>query len=150
MSASVDERVAEKLVETLRDGQKGYDEAADRLGGAAPDVAQRLRAIGQQREAFADQIVSMGADYGDDVDDHGSIAGAAHRGWVTLKDAFTGVDPKPVLEECVRGDDHAIDAYQDAQREDGVSPGFRTLIQRQLDSVRAQRDDAQQLARQHG
>jgi len=89
---STDARVAKDLVETLKDGRDGFTAAAERLRGSdQPELAATMQRLAEQRAQFAGEIVAMGHDYGDDVDESGSAAGALHRGWLKVKDAVTGV-----------------------------------------------------------
>ena len=142
---SDDKNAAKELVETLKDGQKGYSEAAEKLSGSdRPEWAQTMRRFEQQRQQFAQEIVDMGHAYGDDVDESGSVAAAAHRGWLALKDAVTGDKPTGVLDAAVQGEDHTVEEYEKALKGD-LSDGFRTVVQRQHAEVVAARDEVRNL-----
>lgn len=133
---SVDERVATDIIETLKDGQKGFTQAADKLENeATPATIQALRGFAQQRAGFAADLEAMAAHYGDDIDEDGSLAAAAHRGWMALKDALTGSDASAVLKACVNGEEHAVSEYEKALTED-ISDGLRTKLEAQLADVR--------------
>ncbi|MEZ5225935.1 MAG: PA2169 family four-helix-bundle protein [Acidimicrobiales bacterium] len=91
MSTSTDRKVTTDLIETLEDGSRGFAEAAERLAGTdRPDLATRFAEFGRQRAAFSQELESMAAAYGDDIDENGSVAAAVHRGWMSIKDAVTG------------------------------------------------------------
>ncbi len=144
---SDDKKAAKDLVTTLKDGQKGYAEAGDKLTESnRPEWAQTMTRFAQQRGMFAQEIVDLGHAYGDDVDKSGSVAAAAHRGWLGLKDAVTGDDPSGVLDAAVQGEDHSVKAYEDALKQD-LSAGFRTVVQRQHAEVAAARDEIKALQR---
>ncbi len=146
---SIDKRVTEDLIETLRDGQKGFADAAEKLAGSdRPELASQMRDLSQQRGAFADELDALAADYGDDVDDSGSVAGTVHRVWLSLKDTLSGSGPDGVLDAAEQGEDHAVAEYEKALSAD-LSEGLRTVVQRQFgqvqqahDQVRALRDAA--------
>ncbi|MDQ2756595.1 MAG: PA2169 family four-helix-bundle protein [Actinomycetota bacterium] len=143
---SADAKIAKDLVETLKDGQKGFASAAEKLTESErPEWAATMRRFEQQRAAFAQEIVSLGHDYGDDVDESGSTLAAAHRGWLSLKDALTGDKPNGVLDAAVSGDNHTVSEYEKALKEDDLSEGFRTVIQRQHGEVVAARDEVKGL-----
>lgn len=126
---SADEEVARDVVGTLRDGQKGYESAADRLGNEAPaQVVQNLKAVAAQRAQFANDIVAIGASYGDDVAEDGSVAAAFHRGWMAIKDGLTGANIGAVINVCIEGDEHALEVYDDALAKEGVSPEFAKVL----------------------
>jgi uncharacterized protein (TIGR02284 family) len=146
---STDARVAKDLVETLKDGRDGFTAAAERLRGSdQPELAATMQRLAEQRAQFAGEIVAMGHDYGDDVDESGSAAGALHRGWLKVKDAVTGDDAGSVLGAAVTGEDHAVSEYEKALGED-LSDGFRSVLQRQHASVVAARDEVSQLQDAH-
>lgn len=134
---STDEKVTADIVQTLKDGEHGYAQAADQLADSAPSATvQRLREFSQQRASFAAELDQMAAAYGDDIDESGSLAAAGHRGWMKLKDALTGSDSTAVLGACETGDEHAVTEYEKALDED-ISEGLRTVLSRQLHDIRA-------------
>ena len=99
---SDDAKTAKELVETLKDGERGFADAAKKLGdGEHPKWATTLQRLSEQRAGFWREIVDLGDDYGDDVDKGGSVAAGLHRGWVSLKDALTGDDASAVLRRGV-------------------------------------------------
>ncbi len=142
---SIDKRVTEDLIETLRDGQEGFADAADKLADSdRPELAPRMREFSQQRAAFADELDALAADYGDDADDSGSIAGTVHRIWMSLKDGLSGSGPDGVLDAAEQGEDHAVAEYEKALSAD-ISEGLRTVVQRQFDEVRQAHDQVRSL-----
>ena len=143
---SDDAKAAKELVETLKDGEKGYASAADKLRDSErPEWATTMERFAQQRAGFAREIVEMGHEYGDDVDESGSVAAALHRGWLSLKDAVSGDDPDAVLKAAETGEDHAVKEYEDALKMD-LSAGFREVVVRQQADVLAARDELKALA----
>jgi uncharacterized protein (TIGR02284 family) len=142
---SADEKVAKELVETLKDGRTGFASAAEKLRDSdRPEVAATLQRLSEQRAAFARDIVALGHEYGEDVDESGTVAAAFHRGWLSLKDALTGDDPSGVLGAAVTGEDHAVSEYEKALKED-LSDGFRSVVQQQQAAVVAARDEVKAL-----
>ena len=142
---SDDAKAAKELVETLRDGEKGYAQAAERVrDGDHAAWAGTLERLAAQRREFRAEIVALGHEYGDDVDESGTATAALHRGWMALKDALTGDDPQGVLGAAVTGEDHAISEYDKALEQD-LSEGFRSVVERQRSAVRAARDELKAL-----
>lgn len=142
---SDDAKVAKDLVETLKDGEKGFGAAAEKLRGSdRQEWAGTLQRLSEQRAAFRRQIVALGHEYGDDVDESSSAAGALHRGWIALKDAVTGDDAGSVLGAAVTGEDHAVSEYEKALQQD-LSTGFREVVARQHAEVVAARDEVKAL-----
>jgi uncharacterized protein (TIGR02284 family) len=142
---SDDKQVAKELVETLKDGERGFARAAEKLqDGDRPEWATTLHRLSEQRAGFRREIVAMGEDYGEDVDESGTAAAALHRGWISLKDALTGDDPSGVLGAAVTGEDHAVSEYEKALQQD-LSPGFHEVVSRQHAAVVAARDEVKAL-----
>lgn len=140
-----DAKAAKELVETLKDGERGFAEAAEKLqGGEHPEWASVMKRLSDQRAGFWREIVDLGRDYGDDVDASGSVAAAVHRGWISLKDALSGDDADAVLKTAETGEDHAVSEYEDALTMD-LSAGFREVVERQQAAVVAARDEVKAL-----
>lgn len=142
---SDDKHVAKELVETLRDGERGFAQAAERLRESdRPEWAATLQRFSEQRAAFRTEIVDLGHEYHEDVDESGTVAAALHRGWISLKDALTGDDAGAVLDAALTGEDHAVSEYEKALEGD-LSAGFRDLVARQHQAVLAARDEVKAL-----
>ena len=143
---STDERCTKELVETLEDGRKGYEESAERLkNSSSPEVAAEMTRLAEQRRQMSTELRQMAESYGDSIDESGSAAAVVHRGWIALKDAVTGADPKPVLRAALKGEEHAVSEYEKALEED-LSPALREVVVRQLDQIRSARDEVKVLA----
>ncbi len=142
---SDDEKVAKELVETLRDGERGFASAAEKLRDSdRAEWASVLERLSEQRAGFRREIVDLGHDYGDDVDESGSAAASLHRGWIALKDALSGDDAGSVLAAAATGEDHAVSEYESALEKD-LSDGFREVVTRQHAAVVAARDEVKAL-----
>ena len=142
---SDDAKAAKELVETLKDGERGFAAAAEKLRDCEhPNWATTLQRFSEQRAGFWREIVDMGHAYGDDVDESGTVAAAVHRGWIALKDALTGDDAEAVLKAALTGEDHAVSEYEDALKMD-LSAGFREVVVRQQAAVVTARDEVKAL-----
>ena len=142
---SDDKQVAKELVETLKDGQRGFASAAEQLrDGDRREWASTLQRLSEQRAGFHREIVDLGHEYGDDVDEGGTLTAALHRGWISLKDALTGDDAGAVLDAAATGEDHAVSEYEKALQQD-LSSGFREVVSRQHAAVLTARDQVKAL-----
>ncbi len=138
---STDAKVAKKLMQTLQDGREGYEKGAEKLtAGSAPELAATFRRYSQQRATFYDEIQQLAENYGDDLDESGSIVATLHRGWMTMKDAVTGSGPEAVLDTAEQGEDHAVADYREALDSD-ISAEFRSVVERQNTAVRVAHDE---------
>jgi uncharacterized protein (TIGR02284 family) len=141
--------VLEDLIETLEDGRKGFEQAADRLEESGNgELVVDLRRLSRQRQEFSVELRAIAARHGVEIEEEGSMAGALHRGWITLKDALTGDDPKAVLEAAETGEDHAVSEFQDALEKD-LPADVRAIVERQATAVRSAHDEVKALRDSH-
>ena len=137
--------VLEDLIETLEDGRKGFEQAAERIEDSdEPTLAIDLRRFAQQRNQFSVELRELAGSHGIEIDEEGSTGGALHRGWMTLKDALTGDDPRAVLAAAETGEDHAVSEYEDALAEE-LPSDVRSVIERQAREVKTAHDKVKAL-----
>ena len=142
---STDYRVTKDLIQILEDAKSGFDSAADKLAETdRADLAPKFREFANQRASFSAELEAMAASYGDDIDEDGSVAGAVHRGWMAVKDAFSGDDPDGVLNAAEQGEDYAVNEYEKALDKE-ISIDLRTTIQRQYTDVKSAHDTVRNL-----
>lgn len=120
------------LIETCRDGQNGFQTAAD--GVSNPSLKASFLQYAQQRGLFVSELQSEVRALGGDPETSGSVAGALHRGWINIKSAVTGKDDHNILEECERGEDSAMKNYQEAMGEN-LPPNILSVVNRQYQDV---------------
>ena len=130
--------VIDSLIETLKDGQEGFKQAAE--GVSDPKLKSLFLDYSQQRSRFATALQSEARRHGEnDPETSSSAAGALHRGWINLKSAITGGDEHTILAECERGEDSAVEEYKKAL-EDGLTPAAQELVSRQFAEIKAAHD----------
>jgi len=135
--------VLNNLIETLKDGQEGFKQAAE--GVREPKLKSLFRDYSDQRSRFATALKSEARRIGEtDPETSSSATGALHRGWMNLKSAITGADEHAILAECERGEDSALEAYKKAMA-DGLSPSAQEIVSRQLAEIKAAHDQIKSL-----
>ena len=145
---SNDKTATKDLMEVLADGREGFMKGADKLEESnSPDIATVFRKFGQQRASFYTELEMIAKQYGDDVEETGSVAATFHRGWMALKDAISGSSPKGVVDAAEQGEDHAVAAYKDALKGD-LSGELRSVVARQFTDVQAAHDTVRSLKQQ--
>ncbi len=90
-----------ELVETSKDGEKGFTKAAEEI--ADPQVKSVLLEGANRCRAGARELQEKVSTLGGEPETSGSAMGAVHRGWINLKTAVSSRDAKAILEECERG-----------------------------------------------
>ncbi len=142
---STDKNVTENLIEILEDGAKGFAHAAEKLRDSdRPDLAPKFEGYAAQRAKFSAELEAMAAAYGDDIDEDGSVKATVHRIWMSVKDTISGSNPGGVLDAAEQGEDQAVEAYEDALKQD-ISPDLRSTVQRQFVDVKAAHDEVKAL-----
>lgn len=134
------------LIETCKDGQEGFKEAAE--GVERSDLKSLFYEFSQQRAHFTGELQSLVRELGGDPENSGSLSGALHRGWINIKSAVLGKDEATVLNECERGEDSAKKAFKEALEQplpanviEVVQPQY-TAILAAHDRIKALRDAA--------
>ena len=129
--------VLNDLIETLKDGQKGFKEAAEAVKD--PHLKSLFVEYSQQRSRFATALQGQVQTLGNEPETSSSTAGALHRGWINLKSAVTGGDDHAILAECERGEDSAVEEYKKAM-DDGLSQPLYELVSSQYADIKAAHD----------
>jgi uncharacterized protein (TIGR02284 family) len=127
----------ESLIDICRDGSKGFEAAASAVKD--PSLKAELMQYSMQRDEFALQLEDGITALGEQAWDHGSIAGSLHRAWIGVKGALTSHDAHAVLSECERGEDSAVETYQQAVSHD-LPSAVRDMVELQYDAVRRVHD----------
>jgi uncharacterized protein (TIGR02284 family) len=130
------------LVETSKDGEKGFRTAADDTNNA------ELKSIFMRRAEDcakgASDLQQIVVRLGGKPEQGGSVAGALHRGWVDVKSKVADRDDLAILEECERGEDVAKAKYRKAL-EETLPDDIRAVVQRQYDGVVKNHDQIRDL-----
>lgn len=138
--------VLNDLIETSRDGEKGFTRAAEEIEDG--QLKQILSQGAERCRSAAHQLQARVGALGGKPERSGSVLGAAHRGWMDVKAAVTRRDPKAILEECERGEDYAKARYAAALKKD--LPGdVRSLVEEQYQGVRENHDRVKALRDQY-
>jgi len=135
--------VINNLIETLKDGEKGFKEAAD--GVKDPELKSFFTQYSAQRHRFASELqTELRSVGGAEPETGGSAAGAMHRGWMDLKSAISGKDEGAILAECERGEDSAVKEFKEAIDKPLSSP-LRDVVFRQYTDIKLAHDRIKQL-----
>lgn len=134
--------VVENLIETCKDGQKGYQDAAQHV--KRPDLKTYFNEQSAERSRFAQELQTQLATLGKpEKKVSGSASAAMHRAWIDTKVALGGGD-KTILESVEAGEDNAKDTYNKALA--GALPATLTeIIRRQAASIQKAHDHVRML-----
>lgn len=120
------------LIKTLRDGEKGYKEAAEHA--KASDLKSRFLQISSERGRFAEQLQPEASKAGAEIKkDEGHVAGAIHRAWIDIKESLGGGD-QAILDWLEQGEDVAKAKFEAALKSD-LPPTALTIVREQFQSI---------------
>ena len=134
--------VVENLIETNKDGQKGYQDAAQHVKRS--DLKTYFNEQSLERSRFAGELEAELVRLGKpDKKVSGSASAAVHRAWIDTKVALGGGD-KTILESVEKGEDDAKDTYNKALT--GSLPGnLMEIVRRQAAGVQRAHDKVKML-----
>jgi uncharacterized protein (TIGR02284 family) len=130
-----------ELIETLKDGQNGFQTAAEDVKDLR--VKSTFQDFAKQRSQLARELQSEVKRLGGDPEKSGSTAAAMHRGWINLKSALGGGE-KSILDEAERGEDVAVKTFEKALSAK-LPPDVAGVVRRQFDEVKRAHDQVKSL-----
>jgi uncharacterized protein (TIGR02284 family) len=133
------------LLETCRDGEKGFRNAAENI--QEPQIRSRFLEFARERASFADELSREVQRLGGTPATGGSASGALHRGWMDVKGAVTSTTDSSLIAEAERGEDVAVATYRRAL-EDTLPAEIRSIIERQATRVKSVHDEVRAMERQ--
>lgn len=124
------------LIETCRDGQNGFAEAAEKLS----DPLWKTFCLERSRERarFVGELQQQVQSLGGDPENTGSASAAIHRAWINLKSAL-GAGEASIMAACETGEDSAVSAYKNAL-DKSLPANVRHIVEQQYESVKASHD----------
>ena len=132
MAARTERWTLNHLIQTCRDGERGFRYAANHV--TSPVVKALFLEIATQRQQFADALLPHAHRLGGETEGDGSVVGALHRGWMTVRDTLAPHDDVAMIREAERGERAAMEAYEEAV-ESMLPPESRELIESQFAQV---------------
>lgn len=136
-------RTMNGLIATTIDSIDGYDESAKAVESGR--FAELFRARANERRQVASQLRSEVGRLGGNPEDDGTFLAAMHRAFVDLKAAVVSRDDKAVIAEVERGEDHIKSKFEDALKDDKLSPETRSAIESAFQSVKSGHDQMSEL-----
>ncbi|WP_162426492.1 ferritin-like domain-containing protein [Pontibacter pudoricolor] len=134
------------LIERCKDGAKGYKTAAEDVEDR--DLKELFMKYAVQRDSMITELQAELHKMGKTDDESSSLEGTVHRIWIDIKSAISSKDRKRILEECERGEDYAVKAFEEARQAD-LPGNLKQIVEQQYidvkhahDHIRALRDKA--------
>jgi uncharacterized protein (TIGR02284 family) len=124
--------VLNDLIQTCKDGQQGFLDAAHHVQDA--NVKTMFLEFSQQRSMYAGELQQEVMRLQGEPEKSGTTTGALHRGWIDFKAKVSGQNDQAAIREAERGEDAAVKAYQKAL-EKMLPEDLRDTLERQFKGV---------------
>ncbi|HEY6160236.1 MAG TPA: PA2169 family four-helix-bundle protein [Bacteroidia bacterium] len=127
------------LVEINNDRIQGYERASNEtsesdLKNLFSEMANHSR---NYREELSREVKNLGGEPTEGTRNSGKI----FRVWMDIKAALTGKDRKAIIAACERGEDAALEAYDDVlNAKDGLAGNLREVIVKQRTELQKDHD----------
>ncbi len=136
-------KLLQELIDTCRDGQNGYRDAADHVTDS--HLREFFNEQSLARAGFAgeleQEIIRLGKA---DPNTSGSAAAGIRRAWIDFKSGLGGGDAT-ILASVESGEDTAKATFERALQEPSLPEDLATIIRRQLTSIAAAHDHIRSL-----
>jgi uncharacterized protein (TIGR02284 family) len=142
MEAKATQAVLNELLETLKDGEKGYSEALTDVEDQ--DLKEVFKKYAVQRDGYLTELEDQMHQLNLKAEEESSITGTIHRAFINLKAAVTSKSRESILNECERGEDYAVKAYQTALKAELPSQ-LKTIIEKQYQGIQQGHDEIKAL-----
>lgn len=134
--------VIEDLIETCKDGQKGYLDAATHVKRS--DLKAYFNEQSLERSSFAGELEAELIHLGKpDKKVSGSVSAALDRAWIDTKVSL-GAGDKSILDSVEAGEDNAKESYEKAVTSD-LPENIAQIVRRQAASVQRAHDKVKSL-----
>lgn len=146
MADRTERQVLEHLVEICRDGERGFQAAAQYVH--TPELRVLFTQLAEQRHTFAFDLEPHVNRLGGSTLATGTGAGAVHRGWMNVKAHVPGHHDEAIVTEAERGEHAAMKAYDDALN--GVlPPTVIAIVEAQREQMRVTQERIREFIHAH-
>lgn len=118
------------------DAIEGYQLAANNID--EPALQSFFERQAQMRIRFTEELTIEVERLKGTAIDGGSWTGVLHRAWMNLRDLIASRDINEMVEEAVRGEEKALNDYNDFLKDDNENPTYlNNVIRSQRDEIRS-------------
>jgi len=143
MEAQATHVLLKELVQTLKDGEKGYSEALTDVEDQ--DLKEVFKHYAVQRDGYLTELEHQMHQLNIKVEEDSSLTGTIHRAFINLKAAITSKNRESILNECERGEDYAVKAYQTALQAEGLPGQLKPILEKQYQGIQEAHDKIKSL-----
>ncbi len=133
MDNSEFEKKLNHILERNYDAQQGFDHVAEHI------VHDEFRTIMDKsiamRFKFVDDIKAIMTNLGMKPKIGSSVEGEMHRAWMNFREIFSTNNDAAMLDEAIRGESHAEEAYADVLADSNLQSGHADILRNHLASI---------------
>ncbi|NJO03917.1 MAG: PA2169 family four-helix-bundle protein [Bacteroidia bacterium] len=128
------EATLKRILDICHDGAVGYEQAANYMEDKT--LKTTFLRLSQQRRFFIEDLRQDARDLGIDPDASGTHAGYFHRLWINIRSAFSSRSLRDIIQESERGEENAIETYDEVLKHPEVPLYIKEKLNRQKDLIR--------------
>ncbi len=132
-----------KLLTRNYDAEKGFKEVSEKVKDR--DLRTFFLNSSSERNRFGHEIKEIEQAYGIKPDKGSSFIADAHRSWIKLKDILSGDSHEAIIDEAIRGEDYAIDDYEEALNSVDLEPKYKRVLSDHLRSLMSSKEQLDKL-----
>lgn len=122
-------KVLNKLLQNNLDAEKGFRNAADEVEDE--ELKSLFKDLAQQKYDFAHELRGEVRNFGEPPTKGSSISSDVHRTWMKIRSGISSDSEKVVLAEAAKGEENALEEYEDIIRNYNFPPSTETVLKRQ-------------------
>lgn len=144
------EKLVDKLNELLAknyDAESGYKNASEDVEDA--ELKSFFRSYSEQRYSFGHDIKAEIRALGGTPEKGTEVKGDIHRRWMDLRSALSSNEEETVLKECIRGENAALEEYNEMLEYPTLPATTREIITRHANGIREAINSLQKLEKEY-
>ena len=145
MSNSELEKKLNHLLERNYDDEKGFTHVLEHIEHKGFYTLME-KSVGE-RNRFGHEIKAIMGDLGLKPEKGTSVEGDMHRAWMHFREIFSTNNDAAMLDEAIRGESHAEEAYEDVLKDTLLQKGHSDILRNHLESIRASKHGLEVLKR---
>lgn len=122
-------KVLNKLLQNNLDAEKGFRNAADEVEDE--ELKSLFKDLAQQKYDFAHELRGEVRNFGEPPTKGSSISSDVHRTWMKIRSGISSDSEKVVLAEAAKGEENALEEYEEIIRNYNFPPSTETVLKRQ-------------------
>lgn len=135
MNRSELEKNLNHLLERNYDAEKGFTHVLEHI--EHKEFYSIMEKSVGERNRFGHEIKAIMKDLGLTPDKGTSVEGDMHRAWMHFREIFSTNNDAAMLDEAIRGESHAEEAYEDVLKDTALQTGHGDILRNHLASIRA-------------